>query len=132
MPPAVSAARPAPDRVLNHRRQRMPMAAPAAQPRSVVASEQAVADQVAAFERVQIERMFVDARERAQDVVADALALLNLQIDDHPVEAEAASLEAVEGVDEVVVLGRFERLLLAQVAADALQVAGDGRGLVDR
>ncbi len=76
--------------------------------------------------------MLVQARQRAQDVVAQPRALLGLGVDDLAVEPEAAGLEAVEGVDEIVVLGRLEGALLGEAAAQALQVAGQRGSLVHR
>ncbi len=69
--------------------------------------------------------------QRRQDVFADRAALARLRVDHRAVQAEAAGLEAVEGVDEVVVFLRHRLGAFEQAPADRLQVARERRGALD-
>src|SRR5690606_21287554 len=76
--------------------------------------------------------MVLDFGQGLGDVLANRAVLARLRIDEGSIEAEAARLEAVEGVDEVVVLHRAKRLLEAQPASHALDVRGERSCLLDR
>ena len=66
--------------------------------------------------------------QRGQDVFADGAALARARVDHGAVQAEAAGLEPVEGVDEVVVFGRHRLGPFKQPPAERLQVAGQCSG----
>ena len=74
--------------------------------------------------------MHLDDRHRAQDIVADDALFGAAGHDQRAVIAEAAGLETVEGVDQVIVLARLNRLFLKQITRQGLGISGDLRGPV--
>ena len=75
--------------------------------------------------------MHLDRGHRTQEIVADAPSLRAPGNHDRAIVAEAAGLEAVEGVDQIIILARLERLFLEQVTRQCLRIGCDLRSALD-